>query len=92
MKLYERVCLVVIDPGFYKIKQLRGNKHLDHALITTLIERWKRKIHTFHLHIGDMTPTLQDVAILTSLLINEPLLTGRGGSINRDVLCDHLLG
>ena len=39
-----------------------------------------------------MTPKLQDVALLTSLLIDETPVTGRGGSINRDTLCHRLLG
>jgi hypothetical protein len=39
-----------------------------------------------------MTPKFQDVALLTSLLIDGTLVIGRGGSINRDTLCHRLLG
>jgi hypothetical protein len=39
-----------------------------------------------------MTPKLQDMALLTSLLIDGTPVTGRGGSINRDTLYHRLLG
>jgi hypothetical protein len=38
-----------------------------------------------------MTPTLQDVAMLTSLPIDGAPVIGCRGSVDRDVLRDHLL-
>jgi hypothetical protein len=34
------------------------NIKVDHDLLTTLIERWRQETHMFHLHVGEMTPTL----------------------------------
>ena len=41
------------------IKQCKINQ----ALITTLVERWRPKTHTFHLPWGECTITLKDVAL-----------------------------
>ena len=85
MKLHERLHLYVIEVFFYEISQLR-HIHLDQALIG----RWRCKMRTFHLFVGKITQTLQDVVMLTSLLTDETLMTSYGGSIDRDTLCDRL--
>ena len=41
-----------------------GRMHVDHGLITTLVERWRLETHTFHFHSGEATITLGDVAVL----------------------------
>ena len=41
----------------------------DRTIITTLVERWRPKTHTFHLPLGEGTITLLDVALLTRLPI-----------------------
>ncbi|KAH0689322.1 hypothetical protein KY289_016680 [Solanum tuberosum] len=33
----------------------------DHALVTTMVERWRPETHCFHLPFGEVTITLQDV-------------------------------
>ena len=50
---------------------------IDHALITGLVERWRPKTNTFHLPIGEVIVTLQDVTYIYGLPINGPAVTGR---------------
>ena len=40
----------------------------DMSLLTALLDRWRPETHTFHLPVSEMTPTLQDVAMLLGLL------------------------
>lgn len=49
-------------------------------------------MHTFHLRVGEMTPTLQDVVIMIGLLIDKTFMTNNKGLIDIDLLCDRLLG
>ena len=65
--------------------------HLDWPLITCLVERWRLETHTFHVPVGEMTITLQDVAIILGLRIDGPTVTG---TCMLDVaqLCGELLG
>ena len=39
----------------------------DMSLLAALLDRWRPETHTFHLPVGEMTPTLQDVAMLLGL-------------------------
>ena len=48
----------------------------DWPLITCLVERWQPKTHTFHFPVGEMTITLQDVAIILRLCIHGPAVIG----------------
>ncbi|CAI0559183.1 unnamed protein product, partial [Linum tenue] len=59
-------------PDISKIK-------LDGALITALVERWRRETSTFHLFIGECTITLQDVELLLGLKIEGLPLTIKTG-------------
>ena len=45
-------------------------------LATCLVERWRLETHTFHVPVGEMTITLQDVSIILGLHINEPAVIG----------------
>ena len=56
---------------------LCGMKLLDHALIAELVERWRPETHTFHLPIGEVTVTLQDVEVMWGLQINGDAVTGK---------------
>lgn len=47
--------------------------------------------HTFHLPIGDMTITLQNIAMILGLRIHRPLITGTC-EIDWSLLCSELLG
>ena len=57
---------------------------IDWPLITCLVERWRPETHTFHVPVGEMTITLQDVAIILDLRINGPAVIAE--------LCGELLG
>ena len=69
-----RIRLYVIQFSFYGLYRIK-HVTLDWDLITSLVERWRPKTYTFHLPIGEMTITLQDVTIILSLQIHGPLVT-----------------
>ena len=85
-----RIRSYMIRAGFYGIYRL-GHVMIDWPLITCLVERWRPKTHMFHVPVGEMTITLQDVAIILSLRIDRPAVTG---TCVFDVakLCGELLG
>ena len=64
---------------------------IDWPLIICLVERWQPETHTFHVPVGEMMITLQDVAIILGLHIDGPAVTG---TCVLDVaeLCGELLG
>ena len=85
-----RIRPYVIHTGFYGIYRL-GHIMIDWPLITCLVERWRPETHTFHVPVGEMTITLQDIAIILGLRIDGPAVTG---TCVLDVaeLCGELLG
>jgi hypothetical protein len=48
---------------------------LDHGLICAFMERWHEETSSFHLPIGEMTVTLDDVACLLHLPIDGMLMS-----------------
>ena len=70
-----RIHPYVIRAGFYGIYRL-SHIIIDWPLITCLIERWRPDTHTFHVPVGEMTITLQDVAIILGLRIDGLTITG----------------
>ena len=80
----------VIYAGFYGIYRL-GHIIIDWPLITCLVERWRPETHTFHVPVGEMTITLQDVAIILGLRIDGPAIT-RTCVLDVAELCSELLG
>ena len=66
---HEGVPQYLIDAGFDTMSRL-GRVQLDHSLLTVLVERWRPETHTFHLHHGEMTVTLMDVAIISGLRVD----------------------
>ncbi|XP_074324304.1 serine/threonine-protein phosphatase 7 long form homolog [Apium graveolens] len=55
--------------GFYGVARL-STLQLDWSLLSTLVERWRPETHTFHLPMGEVTITLQDVGVLLGLPID----------------------
>ncbi|KAL8473678.1 hypothetical protein ACS0TY_030503 [Phlomoides rotata] len=66
--LHPRVLDILQLMGFYGPAR-SGYIKLDRHLITALVERWRLETHTFHFPIGEVTITLQDVAIICGLPI-----------------------
>jgi hypothetical protein len=50
----------------------RSTPNMNPAAITALIDRWRQETHTFHLRMGEMTVTLQDVSMILALSIDGP--------------------
>ncbi|RVW94352.1 Serine/threonine-protein phosphatase 7 long form-like [Vitis vinifera] len=80
----------IIRSGFYGVYRI-GHITLDWGLITSLVERWRPETHTFHLPVGEMTITLQDVAVILGLRIHGLPITGTC-DIDWSLLCYELLG
>lgn len=62
--------------GFYQIAKMRSIK-IDKYLISALVERWRPETNSFHLPIGEMTITLQDISCLWGLPISGKLIVGQ---------------
>ncbi|KAH1082997.1 hypothetical protein J1N35_022758 [Gossypium stocksii] len=56
-----------------------------------LVERWRLKIHTFHLPYGECTTTLEDVALQLDLPMNEPVTMGLVVVPSKEDLCKAFL-
>ncbi|XP_020418645.1 protein MAIN-LIKE 2 isoform X1 [Prunus persica] len=63
---------------------------LDNSLISALVERWRRETNTFHLPVGEMTITLEDVVLLLGLPVDgKPVM---GVTRTPGKVCENLLG
>ncbi|QHO54782.1 uncharacterized protein DS421_3g59810 [Arachis hypogaea] len=75
------------------------------ALLSALVERWRPETHTFHLPVGEVMVTLEDVSYILGLPINGEPVTGRTDSshqflVENCIACfgrkpglqDHVLG
>jgi hypothetical protein len=70
------------DKDTNPIMAARWWKNILHGLICAFVERWHEKTSSFHLPIGEMTVTLDDVACLLYLPIDGMLMSH--GSISQD--------
>ena len=52
------------------------------AVLTALVDRWRPETHTFHLHNGELTVTLEDVAMILALPIWGQAVTSDTASGN----------
>ncbi|KAL0904417.1 hypothetical protein M5K25_026523 [Dendrobium thyrsiflorum] len=83
--------------GLDCVSQMRYLR-MDHHLLTALVERWSPQTNTFHLTVGEMTITLQDVGMILGVQIDGPALVGQPvvGARRRWLTwpdcCDDLLG
>ncbi|XP_027908580.1 protein MAIN-LIKE 2-like [Vigna unguiculata] len=88
-KLTPKQITLVEKAGFGYLRLLPAMS-LDNALIAALVERWRRETNTFHLTVGELTITLEDVSLLLGLAIDgEPVI----GPISApSSVCEKLLG
>ncbi|CAI8583133.1 unnamed protein product [Vicia faba] len=88
-KLTPKQIKLVEKAGFGYLRLLPA-MNLDNALIAALVERWRKETNTFHLTVGEVTITLEDVALLLGLAIDgEPVI----GPISApSAVCEKLLG
>jgi hypothetical protein len=63
----------------------RSTPHMNPAAITALVDRWRPKTHSFHLRTGEMTVTLEDMAMTLALPIE-------GTPLCMDTSCDDWRG
>ncbi|KAI8021447.1 hypothetical protein LOK49_LG03G00523, partial [Camellia lanceoleosa] len=92
--LDHRVLRCLLRVGFYGVYRI-GPIRLDHHLVTTLAERWRIETRTFHFPVGESIVTLQDVAILFGLPVDEHTITRKDPGNKLDdliALCVELLG
>ena len=57
-------------------------ENISHEFVCAMIERWHEETNSFHLPIGEMTITLDDVACLLGILVTWRLLP------DRELTCD----
>jgi len=65
---------LLVQVGFSDVAK-RGKMKIVNALVTTLVERWRPKSHTFHLSAGECIITLEDVVHQLSLRVDEKPVT-----------------
>ncbi|RYR21576.1 hypothetical protein Ahy_B03g066887 isoform D [Arachis hypogaea] len=61
--------------GFYYVSQI-GRIVSHRPTVDALVERWRPKMHTFHLPYGECTITLEDVAMILGLRTDGLPVTG----------------
>lgn len=81
----------ILNLGLYQIA-LMPQSIIDAALIHGLVERWRSETHSFHLPVGEMTVTLQDVSALWGLRIDGVPIGGVSDSPDYLGLIEDLLG
>ncbi|KAL8461860.1 hypothetical protein ACS0TY_033090 [Phlomoides rotata] len=73
--LTQRQIELVEKAGFGHLRRIPAI-HIDIPLISALVERWRKETNTFHMTVGEMTVSLEDVAYLLGLSIDGLPVTG----------------
>ncbi|KAI5018578.1 hypothetical protein ZWY2020_043466 [Hordeum vulgare] len=60
----------------------RNPPPVNHAALTALTDRWRPETHSFHLPCGEMTMTLEDMAMISGLPLNGEAVTGHVSVVN----------
>ncbi|XP_074378458.1 uncharacterized protein LOC141719995 [Apium graveolens] len=68
-----RMVPLLQSTGFYGVPRVEYLQ-LDWSLISALVERWRPQTHTFHLPMGEVTITLQDVGVLLGLPVDSDVV------------------
>ncbi|XP_073318160.1 serine/threonine-protein phosphatase 7 long form homolog [Primulina huaijiensis] len=84
--IHLRVCLCLARMGFYGVIHCDSIKYYDNHLLTAIVEKWRRETHTFHLTVGKTTITLQEVAFIWGLNIDDMPITGVDTAYNKNTL------
>ncbi|KAL1191812.1 Protein MAIN-LIKE 2 [Cardamine amara subsp. amara] len=74
-KLSPKQIELVERAGFGYLRRIPAIS-LDNPLISALVERWRRETNTFHFTVGEMTVTLEDIALLLGLGIDGKPVIG----------------
>ncbi|KAL9668190.1 hypothetical protein QQ045_002565 [Rhodiola kirilowii] len=84
LKLDARIKPYVVAAGFY-LWTRESEVKVHPALLTAVVERWRLEIHTFHFNDGEATITLQDMSLITGLLVEGESVTGKSQSAFKEV-------
>ena len=78
LKWDERYAPYIGRAGFLPLARLVTTRlpMLDNAALTALVDRWRPETHTFHLPCGELTVTLQDVAMILRLPVDGQPVCG----------------
>jgi len=67
---------ILEQAGFGVIEKLRHLK-VDHALVTSLVERWRPETHTLHFPTDECIIALQDILLQLGLKVDgQPIVLG----------------
>ncbi|TVU49649.1 hypothetical protein EJB05_00971, partial [Eragrostis curvula] len=94
MRWHERYSDYIRRAGFLPLARIvnAGLPTMDGPALTALVDRWRPEIHTFHLPCGELTVTLQDVAMILGLPIDGHAVTGFAQPHGWRDTVEHLLG
>ncbi|TVU50569.1 hypothetical protein EJB05_01946, partial [Eragrostis curvula] len=94
MRWHERYSDYIRRAGFLPLARIvnAGLPTMDGPALTALVDRWRPETHTFHLPCGELTVTLQDVAMILGLPIDGHAVTGFAQPHGWRDTVEHLLG